>query len=107
MSDITGVPITKLSTNEKEKVANIDKILKESIIGQDEAVNAITKVIKRNKIGLGDKTKTIANILMMGPSGCGKCVSYDTKIKIKNKKTSEIQEVAIGDFLKIASRANK
>lgn len=72
VSDITGVPITKLSTNEKEKVANIDKILKESIIGQDEAVNAITRVIKRNKIGLGDKTKTIANILMMGPSGCGK-----------------------------------
>lgn len=72
VSDITGVPITKLSTNEKEKVANIDKILKESIIGQDEAVNAITRVIKRNKIGLGDKTKTIANILMAGPSGCGK-----------------------------------
>lgn len=104
ISDITGVPVTKLSSNEKTKIAHIDDILKESVIGQDEAVEAICKVIKRNKVGLGDKTKTMSNILMMGPSGCGKCVSYDTKIKIKNKKTSEIQEVTIGDFLKIASR---
>lgn len=107
ISDITGVPITKLSHNEKEKVANIDKILTKCVIGQDEAINSIARVIKRNKVGLGDKSKTIANILMMGPSGCGKCVSYDTKIKIKNKKTFEIQEVTIGDFLKIARRNNK
>lgn len=72
ISDITGVPVTKLSSNEKTKIAHIDNILKESIIGQDEAVEAICKVIKRNKVGLGDKTKTMSNILMMGPSGCGK-----------------------------------
>ena len=72
ISDITGVPVTKLSSNEKTKIAHIDDILKESVIGQDEAVEAICKVIKRNKVGLGDKTKTMSNILMMGPSGCGK-----------------------------------
>lgn len=72
ISDITGVPVAKLSSDEKTKIAHIDNILKESIIGQDEAVEAICKVIKRNKVGLGDKTKTMANILMMGPSGCGK-----------------------------------
>lgn len=107
ISEITGVPVSRLSSNEKEKIAHIDDILKESVIGQDEAVDAICKVIKRNKIGLGDKTKTMANILMAGPTGSGKCVSYDTKIKIKNKKTSEIQEVTIGEFLKIASRTKQ
>ena len=83
ISDITGVPVTKLSSNEKTKIAHIDNILKESIIGQDEAVEAICKVIKRNKVGLGDKTKTMSNILMMGPSGCGKTL-------IANKLAEEV-----------------
>ena len=100
---MTGIPISRLSINEKEKIAHIDDILKESVIGQDEAIKAICRVIKRNKVGLGDKTKTMANILMAGPTGTGKCVSKNTKIKIRNKKTLEIQELTIEEFKKIAS----
>lgn len=72
ISEITNVPISKLSTNEKERILHIDDKLKESVIGQDEAVESICRVIKRNKVGLGDKTKTMANILFAGPSGSGK-----------------------------------
>lgn len=72
ISEITGIPIAKLSSNEKKKIAEIDKVLKQSVIGQDEAINVICKVIKRNKVGLGDKTKTMGNFLMLGESGCGK-----------------------------------
>lgn len=107
ISDITGIPISRLSINEKEKIAHIDDILKKSVIGQDEAIEAICRVIKRNKVGLGDKTKTMANILLVGSSGVGKCVSKNTKIKIRNKKTLEIQELTIEEFKKIASITNK
>ena len=72
ISEITNVPIAKLTTNEKEKISHIDEKLKECVIGQDEAVESLCRVIKRNKVGLGDKTKTMANILMAGPSGSGK-----------------------------------
>ena len=72
ISEITNVPISKLTINEKERILHIDDKLKESIIGQDEAVESLCRVIKRNKVGLGDKTKTMANILMAGPSGSGK-----------------------------------
>jgi ATP-dependent Clp protease ATP-binding subunit ClpC len=72
ISDMTNIPISKLSVNEKEKILHIDDKLKESVIGQDEAVESLCRVIKRNKVGLGDKTKTMANILMAGPSGSGK-----------------------------------
>lgn len=72
IAEITNVPISKLSTNEKERILHIDEKLKESVIGQDEAVESLCRVIKRNKVGLGDKTKTMANILMAGPSGSGK-----------------------------------
>ena len=72
VSELTNIPIKKLSTNEKKKILHIDDILKQSVIGQDDAINAICRVIKRNKVGLGDKTKTLANILLVGESGCGK-----------------------------------
>ena len=72
VSEITKIPVSKLSSSEKAKIAHIDDTLKKSIIGQDEAIDSVCRVIKRNKVGLGDKTKTMANILMVGPTGSGK-----------------------------------
>lgn len=72
ISNITNIPINKLNTNEKEKIANIDNVLKQSVVGQDEAIDAICKIIKRNKIGLGNKKKVNGSMLLLGPTGCGK-----------------------------------
>ena len=72
VSEITKIPVSKLSSSEKAKIAHIDDTLKKSIIGQDEAIDSVCRVIKRNKVGLGDKTKTMANILLVGPTGSGK-----------------------------------
>lgn len=72
VSEITKIPINKLSSNDKFKIAHIDDILKKSIIGQDEAIDSVCRVIKRNKVGLGDRNKTLANILLCGPTGSGK-----------------------------------
>ena len=75
VSEITKIPITKLSVSEKSKVAKIDGVLKESIVGQDEAINEICSVIKRNRVGLGDKTHSRGVFLLGGPSGCGKSLT--------------------------------
>lgn len=72
VSDVTNIPVNKLTVDEKAKLANIDKTLMEYVIGQDDAIKSICRVIKRNKVGLGDKTKTIGNLLLLGQSGCGK-----------------------------------
>lgn len=72
VSEITNIPTSTLSHDEKERIAHIDEILKGKIIGQDEAVESVCKVIKRNKVGLGDKTKTLSNILCIGSTGVGK-----------------------------------
>lgn len=69
---VTGIPASELTTTDKEKLKDMDSVLKQHIIGQDEAVESVCRVIRRNRVGLGDKTKTMANILMVGPSGCGK-----------------------------------
>lgn len=72
VSKNTGVPINKLSTNEKRGLKNIENILKKSVIGQDEAISAISQVIRRNKLGLSNKNKPIGSFFMVGKSGCGK-----------------------------------
>lgn len=72
ISEITSIPMNKLNADDKTKLANIDKVLKACVIGQDEAVDTICKVVKRNRVGLGNKNKTLSNLLLLGPSGCGK-----------------------------------
>ena len=72
ISDICNIPTNKLSINEKKKIAHIDTTLKESVIGQDEAVDAICKAIKRNKVGLNNPNKPLFTGLLIGTSGCGK-----------------------------------
>lgn len=72
VSEVTKIPVSKLSSDEKTKIAHIDETLKQSVIGQDEAVSSVARVIKRNKVGLGDRNKTLANILLAGPTGSGK-----------------------------------
>lgn len=106
VSEFTQIPVNKLSLDEKKKIAHIDDVLKNSIIGQDEAIENVCKVIRRNKVGLGDKTKTMANLLMVGPTGCGKCVSKDTYITVKNKKTNEVQRLTMAEFIEVLENYN-
>ena len=72
VADMTHIPISKLSADDKEKLANIDKVLKQSIVGQDDAIDTVCKVIKRNKVGLGNGSKPLGTLLLLGPSGVGK-----------------------------------
>lgn len=72
ISEITNIPINKLSVDEKKQLANINNILKSSVIGQDEAIDTICRSIKRNKVGLGNPNRVIFGGLLVGKSGCGK-----------------------------------
>lgn len=72
ISDITQVPISRLSVDDKKKLANIEDTIKQNLIGQDEAVDAICKVIKRNKVGLSGRGRPMGIALLLGKSGTGK-----------------------------------
>lgn len=70
-SKSTNIPVTQLNSNDKKILNNINEIIKQDVIGQDEAVDKICKAIKRNRIGLS-KTATHGNFLLIGETGCGK-----------------------------------
>lgn len=67
----TGIPLTNLSTDDKEKLIKMNERLKKDIIGQDEAIDTICKALKRNRIGL-HKNGCMYSALLIGKSGVGK-----------------------------------
>jgi len=72
VSEKTGIPLAKLSGNEKEKLKNLKPMLEKSIIGQTEAIGSITSIIQRAKLGLRNPQKPLGTFLCLGPSGVGK-----------------------------------
>ena len=68
----TKIPVTKLEKEESEKLLNLDKILKERVIGQEEAVEVVARAIRRGRTGLKDPKRPQGSFIFCGPTGVGK-----------------------------------
>lgn len=71
ISSKTGIPLSRLSADDKKKLSGIDERLKQNVIGQDEAIDIISKALKRNRVGL-KKNGCQFSALMIGRTGVGK-----------------------------------
>ena len=72
VSKQTGVPITRLTEGETEKVLNMEKSLQEHIIGQEDALKTVCKAIRRSRADIKDPNRPIGSFLFLGPTGVGK-----------------------------------
>jgi len=72
VSDMTGVPISKLDSKETEKLLSLENILSSKVIGQDDAIKTISKSIRRNRVGIKDNNKPIGSFIFLGSTGVGK-----------------------------------
>ncbi len=72
VSKWTGIPVTKLTETEKERLINLENVLHKRVIGQDEAVTAVSKAIRRARIGLKDSGRPIGSFMFLGQTGVGK-----------------------------------
>lgn len=72
ISRMTGIPVTQLKEEEKERLLTLEKSLHERIVGQDEAVSAVAEAVRRARVGLKDPNRPIASFLFLGPTGVGK-----------------------------------
>nr|YP_009294558.1 Clp protease ATP binding subunit [Asparagopsis taxiformis]AOM66041.1 Clp protease ATP binding subunit [Asparagopsis taxiformis] len=68
----TGIPVTKLTKSESEKLMHMEETLHGRIIGQDEAVIAVSRAIRRARVGLKNPNRPIASFIFSGPTGVGK-----------------------------------
>ncbi len=72
VSKWTGIPVSKITETEKEKLIHLEEILHKRVIGQDEAISAVSKAIRRSRVGLQDSKRPIGSFLFMGQTGVGK-----------------------------------
>jgi ATP-dependent Clp protease ATP-binding subunit ClpC len=106
VSMMTGIPLTKISTQESKKLMALDAELTGKVIGQDDAVTKVVKAIKRNRIGIKDKNKPVGSFIFLGPTGSGKCICKDSLITIRNKETGLIETVSIESFKNTITETN-
>ena len=72
VSIMTNIPMEQLNLDEKQKLINIDKKIKDKVIGQDQAVDSIVKAIKRNRLNIKDPNRPIGSFICLGSTGVGK-----------------------------------
>ena len=68
----TGIPVTRLTEDEGQRLLRLEDTLHERVVGQDEAVTAVAKAIRRGRVGLKDPKRPIGSFLFLGPTGVGK-----------------------------------
>ncbi|HQJ73632.1 MAG TPA: AAA family ATPase, partial [Candidatus Dojkabacteria bacterium] len=72
LSRATGIPVTELCEEERDRLLKLEETLHQRVVGQDEAVKAVSEAVRRSRVGLKDPRKPIASFLFMGPTGVGK-----------------------------------
>jgi ATP-dependent Clp protease ATP-binding subunit ClpB len=100
VSQWTGIPVSRLTEGEREKLLRLDEVLHERVVGQDEAVQAVADAIIRARSGVKDPRRPTGSFIFLGPTGVGKTelaktlaeALYDSEDNIVRLDMSEYQE---------------
>lgn len=72
VSGWTGIPVTRLTESESERLLHMEDVLHSRVIGQNEAVAAVARAVRRGRVGLRDPHRPVGSFLFLGPTGVGK-----------------------------------
>jgi len=72
VSSWTGVPVTALEEDEADRLLRMEEILRQRVVGQDEAIKALARAIRRSRLGVTSPFRPIGSFIFLGPSGVGK-----------------------------------
>lgn len=72
VSMMTGIPVQRIGQDEGSKLKDMGKVLKQEVVGQDEAIDKLVRSIQRGRVGLKDPNKPIGTFMFLGPTGVGK-----------------------------------
>jgi ATP-dependent Clp protease ATP-binding subunit ClpC len=72
VSRLTGIPVSQLTEEERERLLRLEGQLHERVVGQDEAVTVVSEAVRRSRAGIGDPERPIGSFLFLGPTGVGK-----------------------------------
>lgn len=95
----TGVPVSRMLEAEAQKLSRMEEELKESVVGQDEAVRLVADSVKRSRVGIADPNKPIGSFIFLGPTGVGKTELSKALAKFMFDDESAIIRVDMSEFM--------
>lgn len=95
----TGIPITKLTEDESQKLIHLEELIHKRFIDQEEAVVAIAEAIRRGRIGLSAANRPIASFVLLGPTGVGKTELAKTMAEILFGKEESMVRLDMSEYM--------
>ncbi len=99
VSEWTGIPLSNISIEDKERLMHLEAILHERVIGQDEAISALSKAVRRARAGLKSPNKPAGSFLFLGPTGVGKTETAKTLASYLFGKEEDMIRFDMSEFM--------
>lgn len=99
----TRIPVTKLTSTEKERLMNLESLLHKRVIGQNEAVESVSKAIRRARAGLKDPNRPVGSFLFLGPTGVGKTELSKALAEVMFDDENQLVRLDMSEFMEAHS----
>jgi len=99
ISNWTGIPITKLTEDESQKLLKLEDLIHKRFIDQEEAVVAVAEAVRRGRIGLSNTNRPIASFIFLGPTGVGKTELAKTLAEILFGKDDAMIRLDMSEYM--------
>ncbi len=105
VSQITGIPVTQLSREERDKLVHLEEELQKRVIGQNPAVKAVSLAVRRQRAGLKDPNRPIGSFIFVGPTGVGKTELSKALAECLFDDDSEVIRIDMSEYMDKQSTA--
>ena len=95
----TGIPTTKITESDADKLKNLEAELEKRVVGQDEAVHAIAKAIRRGRLGLKDEKRPSGSFIFLGTTGVGKTELAKALAEVMFGNESALVRVDMSEYM--------
>ncbi len=99
VSDVTGIPLSRIAQSESEKLIHIEDELHRTVIGQDDAIKAVASAIRRSRIGLSNPRRPLGSFIFLGPTGVGKSLLAKTLAVFLFGDEDALIRIDMSDFM--------
>ncbi len=99
ISDMTGIPLSRIVQRESEKLLHIEEELHKKVIGQEEAISVIASAIRRSRTGLSSARRPLGSFVFLGPTGVGKTLVAKTLAEFLFGDEEALVRIDMSDFM--------
>lgn len=99
LSKWTGIPVSRMLEGEREKLLRMEDVLKNRVVGQDDAVDAVSKAIRRARAGVQDPDRPLGSFIFMGPTGVGKTELARTLAEFMFDSSEAMVRIDMSEFM--------